>query len=657
MLPCLRLRVKRTRKLFLDKFQINGPIEKQPIHKMLQPDIAKLELLAQVDELVVRLSQWAEQETPWQPMNRCSALIRRLLSRVERLRVRLEAPLVVATFGGTGTGKSSLVNAIVGRECTTAGRERPTTIRPVLIAHPQTDPSELGLNVEDFHVVRVDDPLLRDIVLIDCPDPDTTETETKDSNLRRLHDLLPHCDVLIYTSTQQKYRSARVSDELGQAATGCRLLFVQTHADLDEDVRDDWRTRLNKQYAVPDLFFVDSVRALNEQQQGRRPTGDFARLHDVLKNELSASQRVGIRRANLIDLLHAALEHCRNQLAGQWPPVEQLEAALNEQQQKLTAEMTGQLRGQLLQSRNLWERRLLGAVTENWGLTPFSAMLRLYHGLGSLIASMTFFRARNSAQMALIGALEGVRWLKSRRSEQQAESQLGRLSSFGLDDDVLRETQFVIAGYVSSARLDPSLANRSSLDALQEKAAQVENRFLNDAGHRIDTIISRLVEQNSRLFVRAWYELLFLSYVGFVLFRVGKNFFYDTFLKQFLVENSVLNDSLLSVDFYIDAGVFFVLWTGLLVMSFTRRLRRGLTARIDEMAEQLTRARMPGGLFPDLEQVCRDIELSRNRLDSLADDAGELRRQLATSSQLGAPLDPRGEPVSALDDRDGNHKK
>ena len=59
---------------------------------------------------------------------------------------------------------------------------------------------------------RADAPILRDIVILDCPDPDTTESETPGSNLALLHKLLPHCDVLIYTSTQQKYRSARVGD-------------------------------------------------------------------------------------------------------------------------------------------------------------------------------------------------------------------------------------------------------------------------------------------------------------------------------------------------------------------------------------------------------------------------------------------------------------
>ncbi|MEZ6145018.1 MAG: hypothetical protein R3B91_06215 [Planctomycetaceae bacterium] len=115
---------------------------------------------------------------------------------------------------------------------------------------------------------------------------------------------------LIYTSTQQKYRSARVVDELAEAATGCRLVFVQTHADLDEDIREDWREHLSGRYEVPDVFFVDSLRALEEQRQGHRPTGDMGRLLDFLSRQLASSERVTVRRANVVDLLDAGLERC-----------------------------------------------------------------------------------------------------------------------------------------------------------------------------------------------------------------------------------------------------------------------------------------------------------------------------------------------------------
>src|SRR4051794_30031076 len=119
---------------------------------MTTPDLAQLEVLAQADEIIERLSHWAAEESAWEPVNQARALVKRVLSRIESLRIRLEAPLVVAMFGGTGTGKSSLVNALVGRESAQTGRQRPTTTRPVLLIHPETETASLGFSLDDFDV-------------------------------------------------------------------------------------------------------------------------------------------------------------------------------------------------------------------------------------------------------------------------------------------------------------------------------------------------------------------------------------------------------------------------------------------------------------------------------------------------------------------------
>ena len=115
---------------------------------MTTPEFEQLSLFAQTDELLRNVSEFSKDDSAWEPLNQCRALLRRLLQRLETVRIRLECPLVVAMFGGTGTGKSSLVNALVGLECTRTSRERPTTAQPVLIAHPLTELEPLGLPLD-----------------------------------------------------------------------------------------------------------------------------------------------------------------------------------------------------------------------------------------------------------------------------------------------------------------------------------------------------------------------------------------------------------------------------------------------------------------------------------------------------------------------------
>ncbi|MDA0284101.1 MAG: GTPase domain-containing protein, partial [Planctomycetota bacterium] len=499
---------------------------------MSDAELAQLELFAQIDELVRRLHQWSQGESSWEPLNQSRALVRRLLTRLETLRVRLEAPLLVATFGGTGTGKSSLVNALVGTECTAVGRERPTTSRPVLIAQSGIELQPLNLPLDNFEIVRVESPVLRDIVMIDCPDPDSNDATASGGNLEILRRVLPHCDVLLYVSTQQKYRSARILDELDVAATGCRLIFVQTHAETDEDIRSDWRKSLDERYEVPDVFFVDSVQALSEQQSGRRPGGDFAKLQDLLTTRLAAVQRLQIRRANLLDLTSATLAKCRQQLGQFDPALAALEETLTTHRQKLTREMSRELKSQLSACSHLWEQRIMIDQAKLWGASPFSALLRVHSGLGSLLASASLYRARSGAQLALIGAMQGSRWLTAKQKQRNAEGRFEELATLGVDENLVREARLLIGGHLVDTRLDVALVEPRPGENARLETARFESGFLENAQQRIDAAIERLAKRNSGLLARAWYELLLITFVAYVLFRAGRNFFWDTFIDS-----------------------------------------------------------------------------------------------------------------------------
>ena len=172
---------------------------------------------------------------------------------------------------------------------------------------------------------------------------------------------------------------------------------------------------------------------------------------------------------------------------------------------------------------------------------------------------------------------------------------------------------------------------RSSLEGLQSRAAHLERDFLTDAARRVDEVIERLARRNSRWFVRLCYELCFAAYLVFVLYRVGRNFFLDSWLSD---------APLLSTDFYIPAGLFFLLWAGLLLMAFTRRLRRGLLAEIDELARNMVQQRFASGLFPDLEANCRRSRSAVMELDAINASIAALRDDIAMSPVLGGRRAP-----------------
>jgi hypothetical protein len=336
---------------------------------------------------------------------------------------------------------------------------------------------------------------------------------------------------------------------------------------------------------------------------------------------------VRIRRANLIDLVHAALVHCRAHLGDHDAALRQLETTLEEQHAKLVRSMADHLGRELRLSSHLWERRLLNAVTQVWGFSPFSSLLRVYNALGGLIASLTLFRARSSAQIALVGAVQGFRWLRAKQQEHAAENRLQHLASTSADDSMLRESQVLIAGYVKSARFDPALVQASTLETLRNEALDVEERFLQDASRRIDAVIDELVVENSGWSTRMGYEILFAIYPLFVLYRVGKNFFFDTLFYD---------AQPISTNFYVSAGLFFLLSSWFVVMLFCRRLRRSLGSQIAGIAESLAAQRLSGGLFPKLEEACREADLQRTRLDAVWTSVSGLSREVAVGS-LGSP--------------------
>ena len=122
-------------------------------------------------------------------------------------------PVVVAVFGPTGSGKSTLVNTLVGRPISETGVIRPTTRRAVVWVH-QRDADDIGALLAQtgpVDVVADDHPVLASLAIVDTPDIDSIAEEHR----RQTEAILETADVAIAVTTPQRYADAVPWDVLG----------------------------------------------------------------------------------------------------------------------------------------------------------------------------------------------------------------------------------------------------------------------------------------------------------------------------------------------------------------------------------------------------------------------------------------------------------
>jgi energy-coupling factor transporter ATP-binding protein EcfA2 len=119
----------------------------------------------------------------------------------------VEKPLlVVMLMGGTGVGKSSLLNALAGSPIAQSSFTRPTTRDPVVYFHQSVRTDRLDPALRLCRLAQHDRPGLEQKVIVDTPDLDSNDIANRD----KLIALLPVADIVLYVGSQEKYH-----DKLG----------------------------------------------------------------------------------------------------------------------------------------------------------------------------------------------------------------------------------------------------------------------------------------------------------------------------------------------------------------------------------------------------------------------------------------------------------
>ncbi|WP_165252445.1 GTPase domain-containing protein [Paludisphaera soli] len=598
--------------------------------RFTKADWEREHLLAGFDRLHDRLRAWAKSAPAWPPYDEAKGLVERLDPRLRVPEIDLDRALVVGFLGGSGTGKSTLFNALLGRRVSRAGKEfRPMTRRAVVACHPDVDPAFLGLDEDALEIHRLNIPLLEQMILIDCPDPDTQDPEDGEGGGRHLdilRSVLPHCDVMVHTVTSQKYKSHVVGQEVRRNAPGRQILFVQTHASIDHDNRPDLRRYLDTLgLRVPEIYRLDAAEAQAKQDAGQPVDAEFARFRDLLEHELASRARHRIRRANLLGLYGWLLSAIRGPVDAGLEAVAKLEGALDQERARMAAKIAAKMSERIDANRRLWRSRVLRQLNQTWGAGPLAFLIGLWSATGSLLRSLILLRARTPTQAILAGGWTAVSLVGEKWRESRAAAALTAEADLGLTEGDLAHARTILQGYLNDAQIRPSPSDDGG-DFSAEQLATVAVEVYRRLDAEINEVVEKRVARRAGRGVHVVFEALFALLPAWLVLHMAKNFFYDHMIQ---------GESLLGLDFVFQAAFWCLLWgvaVGGLLLS---RLNRGLDHDLKAVVDRLAHAPLLDALCRDASDACLAVRTHSEALAALERDLADLERRVGGVLDLG----------------------
>jgi energy-coupling factor transporter ATP-binding protein EcfA2 len=151
--------------------------------------------------------------------------------------------VVVALAGGTGSGKSSLINALAGEVVAESGAQRPTTFEPLAWIPSNPEPGLVRLLDSIGIADRVGQDRVPWLAVIDLPDTDSVSED----NRATVERVLPLVDAVVWVVDPEKYQDRVLHERYlaPLARHADRFLFVLNHIDrMDIDDVDQLRADL-----------------------------------------------------------------------------------------------------------------------------------------------------------------------------------------------------------------------------------------------------------------------------------------------------------------------------------------------------------------------------------------------------------------------------
>lgn len=221
-------------------------------------------------------------------------LVTRAKAVLEKARQRLERGpdvVVAALAGGTGSGKSSLFNALAGDTLSRVGPVRPVTEEAVSLAVGDVDAGQLlsWLGVRRRHEAAPSSALPEGLVLVDLPDHDSVVSDHREVVDR----FVERVDVLVWVVDPLKYAQRSLHEGYLRllAAHARVVVVVLNHADaVSHDARGEITADLRRILDSEGLGRAQLV--VTSARTGEGIAALRSVLADYVKRRRAVSQRI-----------------------------------------------------------------------------------------------------------------------------------------------------------------------------------------------------------------------------------------------------------------------------------------------------------------------------------------------------------------------------
>ncbi len=531
----------------------------------------------------------------WTPAAQLSKVVEETVSEIDKLEERLETKAIVAVVGGTGAGKSTLVNALCGKDGTVKeGHDRPTTRNVMALARTPGDANVLvGSFGPDEIAVATDFGFrFHDVVLVDTPDTDSSECSEYSELLDRV---LQRADVLVcvFPAQDPKRRDnlVRLAERVSKFKAEHVFLVINQCDRINgqelNEIREDFEQNTRKSWTKTGKVFLVSARSSLQSPNwtdGERPLHDvneFEALCSAIK-ELDGSHFADRRIERAQELRREAEEYVRAAIGGcgDWDAIRgkvkafegALASALVEQEAGRLVSRTGDLSSLLYKN-----------VARRWH-GPIGAYLHIGLFIRSVGSSLRYLNPLNWPGRA-IAKLQSA-FGKSRTAEEALMADSLSFDWNMVKGAVLEDWPKIGAELVNDFRMSPDLLDGEKAVVFDDLEETLRRHWPQNLGAAID----KMARARSHWFWQVLWHLPLVGMSGWALCEMLSAYWRKSYLPH---------------DFYPHFGVIvLLLW---LLPSWWVQSRAGGSG--DKIREAMKKELLSSKVNAHMLPVLHDIEM------------------------------------------------